>query len=429
MVAITVSDPRVENPNTRSSFATYLVSTKQGNAVRRRYSDFRWLYQRLQTEVPGAIVPVIPHTRTILLSSRKFDPDFMDSRRRDLQEFVDAVSDHPELCRAPSMTPFMLLELGASYDDGKKKMEQKTPTCTDVTKWADETAKQADAARKGISKLFSKIRISTGSQDLLTTQDEREIQTLYAYITESHTQVKHLARVSDSLLKSTLAAEEAYHEFGVPVGLWKTTYTELNGPQDQTALDIMSGICKLSDEMSSVLLKKYKEEDFLFGHHIHKLANTVWAFEMALRQRKKTQVDYTHYQNVLVEKGAALEKAQKAYKPPEVTEKLLNERRDLEAKLELKRTKFEEVTKRVLRDAEKFKPRLVDMLKESFLMLAKTQLSYNARINEANQRLLPVLEGGNSNTALVEVPSSPNGPNGHPMPSAPPPSLADEDNN
>eukprot|EP00536_Pseudo-nitzschia_multiseries_P001487 jgi/Psemu1/181185/e_gw1.19.193.1 len=96
MVAITVSDPRIEDPDTRHSYTSYLVTTKQGNAVRRRYSDFRWLYQRLQTEVPGAIIPIIPHTRTIM-SSKKFNLEFIEERRRDLQEFLLAVSVHSEL--------------------------------------------------------------------------------------------------------------------------------------------------------------------------------------------------------------------------------------------------------------------------------------------------------------------------------------------
>mmetsp|Transcript_16880 Transcript_16880/g.19024 ORF Transcript_16880/g.19024 Transcript_16880/m.19024 type:complete len:174 (+) Transcript_16880:103-624(+) len=137
MVVITVSDPQLEQADTRYSFTSYLVSTKEGNSVRRRYSDFQWLYHRLQTELPGAIIPIIPHTRTIM-SSKKFNIDFIEDRRRDLEDFLLAIAEHETICRAPSMTPFMLDPLGLDFDEGKKRVEQTVPTDSDVIKWAEE---------------------------------------------------------------------------------------------------------------------------------------------------------------------------------------------------------------------------------------------------------------------------------------------------
>mmetsp|Transcript_75410 Transcript_75410/g.153032 ORF Transcript_75410/g.153032 Transcript_75410/m.153032 type:complete len:218 (+) Transcript_75410:74-727(+) len=157
MVTVTVTDPRIELPDTMNSFASYLVSIMGGNAVRRRYSDFRWLYQRLQTEVPGAIIPIIPHTRTVM-SGKKFKIEFMEERRRDLQEFFTAITQHKELCRAPSMTPFMMLEMGEDFDDGKWLIEQNLPS-----NWEDETLKlepgnlfpaQPKSPQRGITTFF-----------------------------------------------------------------------------------------------------------------------------------------------------------------------------------------------------------------------------------------------------------------------------------
>uniref|UniRef100_A0A7S4ARP2 PX domain-containing protein n=1 Tax=Pseudo-nitzschia australis TaxID=44445 RepID=A0A7S4ARP2_9STRA len=395
MVQITVSDPRIEQPETRHTFTSYLVSTKEGNSVRRRYSDFRWLYQRLQTEVPGAIIPIIPHTRT-LMSTKKFNLELIEERRRDLQEFLVAVTKHAELCRAPSMTPFMLLDLGKSFDDGKTKVEQSMPTTSEVMKWAEEVtnteASKASVARKGIGRIFAKIRLSAGAQQLLTTEDESQIPGLYAYIAEVSRQAKALVKASDSLLKSTLISADAHHEIGVPIGLWKTTYMQQNGNQDDDVGNMMEGICHFSDEISILLRKKHKEEEFLFAHNVHKLANSVSAFEIALSQRKKAQVDCTHCNNTMLEKNAALEKAQKNLKPPEVTDKLNCERVELESRIEIEKERFDQITKRLLKDADKYKPRLVQMVKECFLMFAKAQISYTTRINEAYQRMLPLLE-------------------------------------
>lgn len=351
------------------------------------------------------------------MSSKKFNLEFIEERRRDLQEFLLAVSVHSELCRAPSMTPFMMMALGEDFDNGKKNMEQSTPTIADVFKSPEdgtvEAGKAATAARKGLSTFFAKIRLSTGSQELLTAQEESQITGLHAYITDVTAQVKSLAKASDSLVKSTSSTADAYHEIGIPIGLWRTSYMQQNETQEDDVKIMMSTICKFSDEMASLLQKKHKEEEFLFGHHVHQLANYVSAFEIALSQRKKVQISYTHSHNSMLEKSAALEKAQKNLKPPEVTDKLNNERLELEKKIETDKNRFEEVTQRLLRDAETHKPKLLKMLKDSFFMFAKAQISYTTRINEAYERMLPSLDDAGSKATEDSSPT--------PSPSAPPP--------
>jgi len=395
MVSITVTDPRMEEAETRSSFTSYLVLTKEGNSVRRRYSDFRWLYQRLQSEVPGAIVPIIPHTRTIM-SSKKFDLEFIEERRRDLQEFLLEIARHKELCRAPSMTPFMLLKMGTDLDNGKKKVEEETPTIFAIELTKSENGNIAPpklkSARKEITNFFAKMKLTAKSQELLTTQDESQILALNNYVSEVHGHVKSLAKASDALLKSTSNTADAHDELGVPIGLWRTTLLQQTETQDENAKDMMAGIVQLSDELSSLFHKKYKEEEFLFGHSIHKLTYTVAAFEIALSQRKKIQIDYTHIHNTLIEKNASLEKAQKSLKPPEVTEKLTSERIELESRIEQEKKRFDEVTKRVIRDAQKCKPKLMQMLRNSYLMFAKAQISYTTRINDVCQTVISNLE-------------------------------------
>jgi len=398
MVTITVSDPRIEQADTRSSFTSYLVSTKQGNSVRRRYSDFRWLYQRLQTEVPGAIVPIIPHTRTFM-SSNKFDIEFIEERCRNLQAFLEDVAEHSELLRAPSMTPFMLLAIGKDFDEGKRGVEENIPSIfageepkvEAATGGASQPAQLANA-RKGITNFFAKVRLTASAQELLTSQDERQVLALNNYVAEIIGHTKALSKASDALLKSKLTTADAYSELGYPVGLWRTTYLQQPENQDENVKEMMAGIIKLSDEMSSLLKKKHKEEEFLFGHNIQKLSNTVAAFEIALDQRKQIQVDYTHIHNNLIEKNCALEKAQKNLKPPEVMEKLNSEKMELESRIELEKTRFEEVTQRVIRDGERCKPKIMRILKESFLMLAKAEISYTTRINEVSQTVISDLE-------------------------------------
>jgi hypothetical protein len=236
MVFIKISDPQTEEEGTRHRYTSFLLSTDKGNAVRRRYSDFLWLYKRLQTERPGAIIPVIPHSRAII-PSKKFDPEFIDERRRNLEVFLQGVVDHDELAKAPSVTPFMLDMLGTDFDEGKKKVEAKNPTSINAssapineddygTSNVDSAEKSTtgSTARKGIKNFFAKIRVSTGSKELMSTENENQVIALNEYITEVASYTKALAKAADALVKYTHDMANTYDELGVPIGEWRTSY-------------------------------------------------------------------------------------------------------------------------------------------------------------------------------------------------------------
>mmetsp|Transcript_16410 Transcript_16410/g.33102 ORF Transcript_16410/g.33102 Transcript_16410/m.33102 type:complete len:185 (+) Transcript_16410:93-647(+) len=71
-------------------------------SVRRRYSDFRWLFQRLHEERPGAIIPIIPHTKAFQIEKR-LSEELIEERRVSCETFL-----HPELEGAPPYPPFFL---------------------------------------------------------------------------------------------------------------------------------------------------------------------------------------------------------------------------------------------------------------------------------------------------------------------------------
>ena len=378
-------------------------------------SDFRWLRDRLQTEMPGGIVPIIPHRRTIM-SNIKFNIEFIEQRRLDLEEFLNEIAVHGELCRAPSMTPFMLDPLGPDFDEGKKRVESATPT---QNKWAGEDTQSEISGPTGImtnkssqstpmtarlGNFFAKLRLSAGNQELMTTKDESQVVALNEYVTEVQSYTNGLIKASEAILKSTSSAADAYHEIGIPIGMWRTVYMQQILKQDESTREMMAGICELSDSLSSLLRNKHKKEEFLFGRKIHKLANTVSAFDIALKQRKSCQMEFTHIHNNMIEKNQALEKAQKNLKPPEVTEQLQRERVELESLIEFGRQELDEITKRLLRDAETNRPKLLLMLQSAFLAFAKVQISYTSQLDEACKRLLPNLEEAADNP--IQAPST-----------------------
>ncbi len=73
------------------------------SAVLRRYSDFLWLYERLQTERAGAIVPPLPEKQPV----GRFNPAFVEIRRRELERFLRRAAVHPELQGSGALDAFL----------------------------------------------------------------------------------------------------------------------------------------------------------------------------------------------------------------------------------------------------------------------------------------------------------------------------------
>jgi len=62
-------------------------------AVRRRYSDFAWLHQRLGRLFPGSVIPPLPGKRLF----GNMSAGFVEDRRLALEAFLDHVARHPKL--------------------------------------------------------------------------------------------------------------------------------------------------------------------------------------------------------------------------------------------------------------------------------------------------------------------------------------------
>lgn len=80
-----------------------LSSTQNFSAVLRRYSDFLWLYEKLQTERSGTIVPPLPGKSPV----GRFNPAFVEARRRELERFLRRSAVHPELQDCPCLDVFL----------------------------------------------------------------------------------------------------------------------------------------------------------------------------------------------------------------------------------------------------------------------------------------------------------------------------------
>ncbi|CAK7263012.1 intercellular trafficking and secretion [Sporothrix epigloea] len=104
-----VSSPLTENEGGSNPFTSYLVmTTKQTVSVRRRFTDFLYLYNSLSKDFPACAVPPIPDKqRMVRVTGDRFGPDFTNRRAYSLQRFLFRLSLHPVLRRAPLLHNFL----------------------------------------------------------------------------------------------------------------------------------------------------------------------------------------------------------------------------------------------------------------------------------------------------------------------------------
>lgn len=112
----TVSNPQKEGEGTQNAYVSYLVTAETDfksfqsshTSVRRRFTDFVFLYRTLAKEYPQCAVPPLPdkHNMSYVRGDR-FGPDFTARRSFSLGRFLKRLTLHPVLRRATILTLFL----------------------------------------------------------------------------------------------------------------------------------------------------------------------------------------------------------------------------------------------------------------------------------------------------------------------------------
>ncbi|KAL9125713.1 MAG: hypothetical protein Q9217_005127 [Psora testacea] len=112
----TVGTPLKENDGTKDAYVSYLVTTHTDFAsfqkpvvkVRRRFTDFVFLYKELCKQYPQCAVPPLPDKHKMeYVRGDRFGQDFTHRRAHSLQRFLKRCAMHPVLRRATLLTIFL----------------------------------------------------------------------------------------------------------------------------------------------------------------------------------------------------------------------------------------------------------------------------------------------------------------------------------
>ncbi|KAI9679932.1 MAG: intercellular trafficking and secretion [Caeruleum heppii] len=111
-----VSAPQKENDGTKDAFISYLVTTqttfpsfqKPSVSVRRRFTDFVFLYKTLSKEYQACAVPPLPDKHKMeYVRGDRFGSDFTNRRAHSLHRFLKRLTHHPVLRRSAILVIFL----------------------------------------------------------------------------------------------------------------------------------------------------------------------------------------------------------------------------------------------------------------------------------------------------------------------------------
>ncbi|KAL7497352.1 hypothetical protein ACHAWT_007587 [Skeletonema menzelii] len=371
-------------------------------SVRRRYSDFRWLFQRLHDERPGAIIPIIPHTKAFQIEKR-LSEELIEERRVSCETFLRRVQIHPELEGAPSISAF--------FSPDAEVFEQAKKDHPETTEGLLSEDGAASTAKEKVKHFFVKAGIKAKvarGHDLEETPDAAQVEEVEQYLSTLETHVKGLAKATLYLVDVSKETSTNMHELGQSLFGLHQTYdpdaatsddeNDNNNNVNSTAKSKNPSLKTISNifaSLSAINKVKYDDNYAKVSKPIHDIQDNIKAARLALKRRKDHAITYNTFLQQIKNRQGALEKLnhKNATSPQPTTEnQIVNTQQLLDesnkaAKLAL--AALEKVTQRVFREMDRFKHDVDAQLRLLYVNHARVQVDYSRQLEFEWNKLLP----------------------------------------
>jgi len=364
--SVSVSEPTKQGENV-SSYTIYKISTEtirkvfNGTSftVLRRFSDFTWLHDQLEMQVPGAIIPSLPQKVIV----GRFSPDFIERRRRSLERFLLKVSRHSEL----SITsPFIIFLTANEQEFEGAKIQLQPRKDASIKQWFDEA-------------LFS---LSANVQSIRSESkfdNDEQFEQIAAKTSDLELKLQNAAKHTAFLVRKTKELANALHEFGQAFNLLGQDETDGLGP-------VLTKTGDTATEMSRLTAQFSEDETNDFEAPLIEFLGMVSAVKSALtkRQQKKNILhsaikdrESKKQQLLKYRQQGSPKEAQAAQAVDNAETNVVNAQKD-----------FDEISERVLREVESFNLQKFIEVKEMLLNYINLEISYHQQIERSWGTLL-----------------------------------------
>ncbi|KAH3760257.1 sorting nexin associated protein 1 [Pelomyxa schiedti] len=156
-VSLTVGETKAKFSGLKKA-TFYIITLPNGKTVERRFKHFLWLHARLQEHFPILVLPGLPDKQI----SGRFDNNFIESRRKHLERYINLCAKHPAIRFSVIFQGF--LTDTPQWKPWKRKMEkecreigEKFPLQVDIANTTHEHMEQCGLELESFRKFSSKF--------------------------------------------------------------------------------------------------------------------------------------------------------------------------------------------------------------------------------------------------------------------------------
>ncbi|GIY04492.1 sorting nexin-1 [Caerostris darwini] len=372
---ISVSDPQKIGDG-MSAYVVYKVSTKtnlpyykkKGFSVSRRFSDFLGLHGKLVEKHLhlGRIVPPAPEKDMIGMTKIKMSKDetvssaeFVEKRRIALERYLNRTAEHPVLRMDPDFREFLEMEL-------------------DLPK-AKSTSALSGA---GVLRLFNRVGDSVNKMTF--KMDESD-----PWFEEKQHQIENLDQQLRKLHASIESLVLHRKELAANTGAFAKSAAMLGNCEEHTALSrALSQLAEVEEKIEQLQSQQAGQDFFLLAELLKDYIALIGAVKDVFHQRVKVYQTWQHAQQVLTKKReqkAKLELVGKTDKIPQAKEEVI----EWEAKSERGQEEFENISKMIRKEVERFEKSRVHDFKVSIIKYMESLLETQEQLIKHWESFLP----------------------------------------
>ncbi|KAL7464011.1 hypothetical protein ACHAXS_004355 [Conticribra weissflogii] len=418
---LSVTDPQElgEGRNRHTFYRIDVRTSRYGDpisSVRRRYSDFQWLFQRLHAERPGAIIPIIPHTQAVN-SAKRFSEELVEERRRHLERFLRGVQVHPELEGCPSISAFFSPEAEV-FEAAKRE----NPASDKEDSLDSPTENFREKAKHFFVKTRIKARVMSGGE-LEETSDGAAFEEVEHYLNSLEAHVKAVAKATKFMVNVSKETSSNMHELGQTLfGMVQdydpskdaaasashevsdshfnansnhsnnshnsNTSNNSNG-NNSKSLPSLRIISNVFASLSAIHKVKHDENDQKVTQPLQTIEWSLKSARLALKRRKERQITYNTYLQQIKNRQATVDKLRHnaAINPqhtPNSDAQMANAQTSLDNAKQMASKALEElddVSQRVFREMDRLKAEVDESLRRIYVEHARVQVGYSRQLD------------------------------------------------
>ncbi|KAJ0001848.1 hypothetical protein NQD34_001644 [Periophthalmus magnuspinnatus] len=357
-----------------NAYVAYRVSTRSSLAmfkskafyVRRRFSDFLGLYEKLSVKqsLQGCIIPPPPEKSVVGMTKVKVgmdDPssvEFVERRRAALERYLQRIVCHPILLQDPDVREFLERE--------------------DLPRAVNTQA----LSGAGFLKMINKASDAVNKMTIKMNESDTWFEDKFQEVENEEQQLRKLHAVVDSLVNHR-------KELCMNTAVFAKSMAMLGNSEDNTALSrALSQLAEVEDKMEQLHQEQAANDFFVLGELLSDYIRLVGAVRGCFDQRMRAWQRWQEAQSTLQKKREAEAKLLWANKP----EKLQQAKDDItewESRVTQYERDFDRIGMTVRKEVLRFEKEKVKDFKSQIIRYLESMLQSEQRLIKFWEAFLP----------------------------------------